>query len=46
MSKDHTLTTLEKSHRTVEKKMILQIHKEIRTALGLDSVFGGFPPQH
>jgi len=26
--------------------MILQIHKEIRTTLGLDSVVGGFPPQH
>ena len=23
--------------------MILQIHKEIRTTLGLDSVVGGFP---
>ena len=26
--------------------MIIHIHEEIRTTLGLDLVFGGLPPQH
>ena len=26
--------------------MILQIHEDTKTTLGLDSVVGGFPPQH
>ena len=39
-------TTLEESHHTVGKKLILQVNEEIRTTLELDLVFKSFPPQH